>query len=160
MLTVSEWISIIGVVSTSFFSFLLQCTAKDSAKAAKASTKIAEMQAENASKKEEAIRDLNRQYVLKEAKQIRNALISQIPEPNTRAMNGAPKALSLSNELLASYFQPQQIKQIQVAWEAYMTYREKYFQGVSFWERETRQAATAASKEFVVEFDRLIRMLE
>ena len=128
----SEWITLAGVVATSFFSFLVWIATKKSADVAKVTLELNKSITQREKAKDEEYRKIMRNHILnelvKDSKTVHDAVIS-VDEMviHKNLMSDIPTTLNVDIEVLAKYFTEYECNLIIEAWDSYNYYRETYF---------------------------------
>ncbi|MED1803000.1 hypothetical protein [Brevibacillus porteri] len=141
----SEWIAVIGVVVTGFFSYKVWRATKESANAAsasanaaiesanaaKASNELSRLLLEQSVNKERAVKKQYRYKALQDARKVYISLVNQNPKVNYEWIMSAPKETGFSLEEIATYFSDDEAVQLHKAWESYKRYLDKHWPDIN-----------------------------
>ncbi|WP_312117926.1 hypothetical protein [Brevibacillus reuszeri] len=173
----SDWIAVIGVAVTGFFSFLVWQATKESAKAAKASANAAiesanaakasfeltQMIMQKEEKKDHALRYQYRRKALLIAMKVHHALLNQNPNIKVYLIMECPKEPGLSLEEMVTYFSDEEAAQMNRAWDSFNAYLQKHWPnhqtGRDSFSSEEARAASIETSGPIGEFHNLIEML-
>lgn len=131
-MSISDCITLLGVIITGLFSFLVWKATKETADVAKATYKLSEKLALNEENRSNKYRNIMRRqlvpHILKESEKVYNAVAdTDASNLYLKLRNNTIETLNISMTDLAEYFSEEEVKLITKAWETYENYRSKYY---------------------------------